>query len=213
MKALTKSQWIILSPILVVIGCHLSARIGMFFIGKWAFIPVVLTMWVMGLFFLKLGSTNHSLSKWLSKVPGKFGWKFLVLLVGLLPITLFLSYWELLLSWEIFIPYLILALINPFIEEFYWRGLLLDHTQHWKKWQAVLYSTFIFALNHPMSFGMFSELNWGFSVFISTFIMGIIWSVGYQKIGSLRWMVFSHFLVDSLNVSVPAFLDLFKPVW
>ena len=106
-----------------------------------------------------------------------------------------------------------LALINPWIEEFYWRGLLLNYTKDWLNWFAVLYSSALFALNHA-AFGINSELNSGFEIVVSTFIMGVVWAWVYKKTQSLRWVIFAHFLVDFLGLSVPAFLDLWeKGAW
>ncbi len=34
--------------------------------------------------------------------------------------------------------WLLLALINPWLEEGYWRGLLMDATDRWPGWLAVL---------------------------------------------------------------------------
>ncbi len=210
---MSKERLVLLSPIFMVIICHLVARISSSMIGKWAFIPVMLTMWAVCWIMISLSGKSAIQNKWLGKSKGKWGWKVLVLLIGLLPLPVFLLHWDLLKAWEIFIPYILIAVINPFMEEFYWRGVLLDRLTHLPHWQGVLYAAFFFALYHPLSFGVFSELNAGYTVFVSTFVMGLIWGIAYKKIGSLRWMIFSHFLVDSFNLSVPAFLDLFEQNW
>ena len=210
MQKLTKKQWIILSPLIMVGLCHVTAKISSSLIGKWAFIPVMLCLWIVSIFFIKLSKEDQIKEKWLKSVKGKYLWKLLIIIVGLLPLPVFLMHWELLKSIEIFIPYLLIAFLNPFIEEFYWRGVLIDNLSDTSNWVAILYSSFFFALNHPASFGMFSNSNSGYIVFASTFIMGIIWGIGYKKTGSLRVVIFSHFLVDVFNLSVPAFLDLFQ---
>jgi membrane protease YdiL (CAAX protease family) len=101
------------------------------------------------------------------------------------------------------------ALINPWIEEFYWRGLLLDFTKNWSYWASVLYSGFLFSINHA-AFGINSKLNSGVEIVLSTLIMGIVWGFVYKKTNSLRWTILAHFLVDFLGLSVPAFLDLWE---
>ena len=210
MQKLSKKQWIILSPLIMVFNCHVIARFSSNLIGKWAFIPVMLCLWITAIFFINLSKESQIREKWLKSVKGKYVWKLLIISIGLLPLPVFLMHWELLKSIEILIPYLLIAFINPFIEEFYWRGVLLDNLRGIPNWIAILYSSFFFALNHPASFGIFSNSNSGYIVFASTFIMGIIWAIGYKKIGSLRIVIFSHFLVDIFNLSVPAFLDLFQ---
>ncbi len=73
-----------------------------------------------------------------------------------------------------------MALINPWVEEFYWRGLLLEYTKNWTNWTAILFTSLVFALSHAV-FGVNSELNSGLTVMISTFIMGIIWGLVFKK--------------------------------
>ncbi|MBD3903325.1 CPBP family intramembrane metalloprotease [Chryseobacterium sp. C-2] len=106
-------------------------------------------------------------------------------------------------------PWILIALINPWMEEFYWRGLLTDHTKKWNGLFSILFSSILFSLNH-LVFGIHSELFRGYEVLLSTFVMGMVWAITYKKTNSLRWVILSHFLVDFLNLSVPSFLDLYK---
>lgn len=106
-------------------------------------------------------------------------------------------------------PWIILVLINPWLEEFYWRELLSDYTKHWKTALSILFTSVVFSANHAV-FGKNSDLFKGYTVVISTLIIGIVWSITYKKTNSLRWVIIFHFLVDFLNLSAPAFLDLFK---
>ena len=206
----SQKKIVIFSPIIMVAACHVAARVGSIYMGKWAFIPVMLTIWIVAFTFLYLFADEQFYRKWFTKKEDNIGIKFLLVLIGLLPLPIFLLHWQTLDSITILVPYVILALVNPFFEELYWRGLLLEYTQSWPKWQSVIYTSFFFAINHPLSFGVFSVLNSGYTVFTSTFVMGVVWAIGYQKIGNLGLIIFSHFLVDTLNLSVPAFLDLFK---
>lgn len=106
-------------------------------------------------------------------------------------------------------PWIILVLINPWLEEFYWRELLSDYTKRWKTALSILFTSVVFSANHAV-FGKNSDLFKGYTVVISTLIIGIVWSITYKKTNSLRWVIIFHFLVDFLNLSAPAFLDLFK---
>jgi len=170
---------------------------------------MILIGWTLWLFFiLKYGGVD-SIKKWLDKSKGKFVWKILGLVVGLIPLPIFLLHNETLAAWQVWLPWILLALINPWIEEFYWRGLLLDHTKNWPNWTSILFTSSLFALNH-IAFGINSEVNRGVELIIVTLIMGVVWAIVYKKTESLRWAVFSHFLVDFFNLSAPAFLDLFN---
>ncbi|SDK87446.1 CAAX amino terminal protease self- immunity [Sphingobacterium mizutaii] len=146
---------------------------------------------------------------WLKKPQKNWGWNIVAIIVGLIPLPIFLKFNYLLADWTIWLPWILLALINPFLEEFYWRGLLMDSTKTWNRALAILFTSVVFSVNHGV-FGINSELFRGYEVIFSTFIMGLVWAITYKKTDSLRWVIASHFLVDFLNLSAPAFLDLFK---
>jgi membrane protease YdiL (CAAX protease family) len=210
---MTNKRIVILSPFLIISVNFGIAYVFGHLIGKWAFIPMISTGWILWLFFiLKFGGTD-SIKKWVSKPSRKKWWALLAVLVGLVPLPLFIFHSNTLSDWTIWLPWITLALINPWIEEFYWRGLLLDFTNNWSNWTSVLYSSFLFAINHA-AFGINSELNSGFEIVLSTLIMGIVWGFVYKKTRSLRWTIFAHFLVDFFGLSAPAFLDLWtKGSW
>ncbi|OBX22897.1 MULTISPECIES: CPBP family intramembrane glutamic endopeptidase [Bizionia] len=178
-------------------------------IGKWAFIPIIVIEWCLFLFFILRYTEKETRQKWLQKPKGSFGWNILALFIGILPLPLFLMHYDTLDIWYVWLPWILLALINPWLEEFYWRGLLLDYTKNWSKWQAIFFTSFVFAMNHA-AFGVNSELNSGLVVIISTFIMGLIWGLVYKKTNSLRWIILAHFLVDIFNLSAASFLDLYE---
>ena len=205
-----KNNVIVLSsPFLILLVNFIVAFIFGKIIGKWAFIPIILIEWCLFMFFvLKFGGVS-SIKTWLQKSSGSVGWSVLAVLMGVITLPLFLMHYELLAGWQIWLPWILLALINPWIEEFYWRGLLMDYTSGWSGWQSILFTSSVFALNHTV-FGVNSEVNSGFTIVISTFIMGLVWGLVFKKAGSLRWVIFAHFLVDFFSLSVPSFLDLFK---
>ncbi len=210
---MTKRNIVIASPFLII-----AANFGAAFafgpiIGKWSFIPMILIGWTLWLFFIIKFGRIDSIKKWLKKPTGSIGWSLLGIVIGLIPLPLFIFHSETLSRWHIWLPWILLALVNPWIEEFYWRGLLLDFTENWSKWTSVLYGSLLFAINHA-AFGINSELNSGFEIIISTLIMGVVWAIVYNKTKSLRWVIFAHFLVDFLGLSAAAFLDLWeKGTW
>lgn len=208
MNIITKKNIVLLSPFLIISVNIFVAVIFGKIIGKWAFIPIILVEWCLFAFFIWRYGGTDSIKKWLKKPSGNFGWSILALLIGFIPLPIFLMHFRLLNSWEIFLPWILLALINPWIEEFYWRGLLLDYTNDWNKWLPAIFTSLIFAGNHAV-FGINSELLNGVEILISTFVMGLIWAVVYQKTNSLRWAIFAHFLVDFFSLSAPSFLDLY----
>jgi membrane protease YdiL (CAAX protease family) len=206
---LTKKKIVLASPFLIIaINFGIAFLFGNI-IGKWAFIPIILIEWCLFLFFILRYAEKETRKKWLQKSKGSFGWNILALFIGILPLPLFLLHYEALGIWQVWLPWILLTLINPWLEEFYWRGLLLDNTKNWSNWTAIIFTSLVFALNHAV-FGVNSELNSGIIVIISTFIMGIVWGLVYKKTDSLRWIILAHFLVDFFNLSAASFLDLYE---
>lgn len=205
---LTKKNIVIASPFLII---AISFGIAFLFgnsIGKWAFIPIILIQWCLFLLFTFKYTEKETRKKWFQKSKSAFGWNILALCIGILPLPIFIMHYQTLGQWQVWLPWILLALINPWIEECYWRGLLLEHTKNWSNWTAIIFTSLVFALSHAV-FGVNSELNSGFTVLISTLIMGIIWGLVFKKTNSLRWIIFAHFLVDFFNLSASSFLDLY----
>ena len=209
MELKNKRRLVLLSPFVIIAINFVTAVIAGDIIGKWAFVPIILIEWCLFMAVVLWAGGIDSVKKWLRPPLKKRGYLILALLSGCIPIPIFMMHYQLLAPVHIWVPWLVLALVNPWIEEFYWRGLLLEYSSHWKLWQAILFSSFVFALNH-LVFGINSELNQGLTVFVSTFVMGLLWAIVFKKTLSLRWVIFAHFLVDIFNLSVPSFLDLYE---
>src|SRR5215470_14766369 len=90
---INRHQLIIISPLIMVLTCHLVARFGSSLMSKWAFIPVILTLWLIALIFLK-PLQHGTYKKWFGKNKGNAIWKGLVILVGILPLPVFLIHWQ-----------------------------------------------------------------------------------------------------------------------
>ncbi|MEM8525542.1 MAG: CPBP family intramembrane glutamic endopeptidase [Bacteroidota bacterium] len=203
-----KNIMLVSPPLITICGSIVALTFGAI-IGKWAFVPLIISTWILFGYFVYRFSDVPQRKSWLAKSEGTWGWAILALVVGLIPLPILLRFYDTLSPWIVWLPWALIAIINPWFEEFYWRGLLLDYTKNWKKWQAVLYTSFFFSFNHVI-FSFNSDMSKGIELFISTFIMGVVWAIVYQKTKSLRWCIFSHFLVDTFNLSAAVFLDLFS---
>jgi len=206
----SKRSIVIGSPLIIITTNFLSAYFFGALIGKWVFIPIILIEWCWFIFFIARFGGRISIKLWLRKPDHNSIWTVFAVILGLVPFPIFLLHKGLLAEWTVWLPWIILAIVNPWLEEFYWRGLLLDNISRWNKWIAILFSSLLFAANHAV-FGIYSELMRGPEIFVSTLVMGIVWAVTYKKTGSLRWVLIAHFLVDFFNLSVPSFLDLYQP--
>jgi uncharacterized protein len=199
---------ILWSPLIVIGLGHLTAQMAGVWLGAWAWLPLTLVFWTTLSLFIVLGGGRESVRRWLSKPQGSRGWLLLAALVGFIPFIVFLQNWRLLAPVWIWLPWLLFALINPWLEEGYWRGLLLDAASEWKAWASVLYTSAVYAASHPLMWGVNSFANREIVVLVSTFVMGVCWAIIYRRTGSLRYAVFSHVLVDLFNLSVAIFLNL-----
>ena len=206
-----RQRLILLSPLVIIAVGYLIARLAGGVFGIWVWIPMTLVVWGMFGFMIVWGGGRDAIKRWLQAPQGAWGWAVLAIVVGLIPLSVFFSGWNLFPSVWIVLAWLLFALINPLLEEGYWRGLLLDNTKYWPSWLSVLYSTFFFAINHPLTIGVYSIANRNPVTLISTIIMGLAWAVVYRKTHSLRWTIFAHVLVDLLNLSILAFLNIVVP--
>ncbi|MEM9775156.1 MAG: type II CAAX endopeptidase family protein [Chloroflexota bacterium] len=206
-----RRNFIIFSPVLLIVIGRLIAQLAGPILDVWVWVPLVITFWVLFFAFVVLGDGWQSLKRWVSGSRQGWGWSLLAVAIGLVPLQLMISNFNLFESAWLIIAWIVFAVVNAPLEEFYWRGLLLDAISNWPGWLGVLYTSFLFAINHTLTLGVYSIANRHPATLVSTFVMGVIWALAYKKTGSLRWAIVGHFLVDIFNLSVLAFLNLYIP--
>lgn len=180
-------------------------------LGAWAAAPTVLVFWL-GIAFV---------SWWYADVKRpseRFGagtrsrvWSSLAVLVGLLSLHGFLSHWQLLSDAKTVVFWLVFALVNPWIEETYWRGLLIDATASWGAAASLLYSSFWFAASHPLIWGVHALPLRKVEAVGALLFVGLIWGATYQRTGSLRACVAGHMLANFLGLAALVLLNLYDP--
>ena len=111
-----------------------------------------------------------------------------------------------LLKWDHWLLlHLIICLVNPFMEEMYWRGLATRFSI--KPLYSYLFSTIAFAASHPLILGVNSPGVAGWIGFTGTFLVGsMLWLV-FFKTGSLWLCVLIHFLIDFFGVAAYTLAD------
>ncbi len=206
-----RQRLIFISPLAIIAIGHVTARAAGAVLEVWAWLPLTLILWGLFALLIAWGGGREAVRRWARPPQGAWGWSGLAIVVGLIPLPLFVLNVRRFDSPGLVLAWVIFALVNPLLEEGYWRGLLLDRTAGWSGWLSVPYSSFFFAINHPLTFGVHSIANRHPVTMISTFIMGLIWAIVYRRTGSLRWTVLAHFLVDLFNLSVLAFLNVYVP--
>jgi uncharacterized protein len=208
---LTKKQLIWISPVLVVAVSAITIRVAAMSMGVWAWLPWILVYWAIIGGLALWGGGRESIGRWMKPAGGHWLWSALAVVLGLSGITMFISSWQLITPLFIFIPWLILGVVNPVLEEWYWRGLMLNMTQTWPAWIRVLYSSALFSLNHVFGIAVTSIGSRNPIFLINTFVLGVLFSIIYLKTKSLKWLILGHALADLLGLSVAVFLNLWVP--
>jgi len=182
------------------------------FLGVFAYIPVLIIYWsVLSIFILLNGNIKNTVKSWLQPPKGSKWWSVIPFLFIFMSLPMILMNWSLLADLYILISLIIFSLINPWFEEFYWRGLILDITKNWPLWSRLLYSSLFFTLNHPLMIGIFSIANRMVIFLFTTFILATIYCLIYIKTSSLRWLILAHALLDFIGMATAVFLNYYIP--
>ena len=151
------------------------------------------------------------IKRWLQPSKGNILWSILPFFFAIMTIPMLIINWHFLANLEVLIPLIIFTAINPFMEGFFWRGLILDTLEKRPFWAKVLYSSVIFTLIHPLVIGIFSIANRMVIFLFTTLFLSIIFAIVYIKTSSLRWLILAHLLLDFLGISTAVFLNYYIP--
>lgn len=196
-----------IAPIITIFIGFLTALISSPFLGNWAFVTLAMMYYGCIVYFIGKDST-FDLKVAYSRPKLKI-WTILVaVVVGFLPLFVFITNIKLL-AHPYTILWLLFALINPFFEETFWRGYVMNGLKE-KPVLAVIWSTLMFTLSHPLMWGVFSITLREPAMLISLLVMGSMWGLIYIKTKNLWLCVISHVLVDVFNMNIFAFLDMIE---
>ncbi len=196
------------SPIIIILVAFVIAFLGGNVFGVWVWVPIVIANWCLIALFVWLNGGKPLAIRWLSPSQGAWYWHGLALIPVLPLLPFFIINIHFYSEWWILLLTIGIALVNPWFEEAYWRGLLLDRTSEWSYWLSLLYSTVLFTLNH-LPPGVHS-IAIRYTVF-AVFPMGLVWGIVYKKTKSLRWPILGHFLVNIFAQTIPAYMNLLGP--
>lgn len=215
MTQLTKSYKILFfAPLIVLLitrmGIELFANILPL---KFSWIPSFITYFTvieLVILFCKrnLGITLNNLSFTLKPFPQTKRFIFGIVIPALLPLGFFvLNINRVPVSF--FALILVFAILNPFFEESFWRGLLSHIPANNKT--IIFYSAFLFGFSHYFLWGAYWFADppriWIASS-VTTFIMGSFWMWFFLKEKKFSYLLISHFLVDVFNLSIAVFYGL-----
>ena len=193
------------SPILIILVLFTIPFLAGNVFGLWVWVPIMITYWFLISLIILINGGKPLVSRWLARSKGAWYWNGLALIPVLPLLPTFIDNINFYSEWWILLLTIVFVLVNPWFEEAYWRGLLLDHTNEWPNWVSLLYSSVFFAINH-LPLAVYS-IAIRYTI-IPVFVMGLVWSIVYKKTESLRWVILGHFLVNLFALTIPAFLDL-----
>lgn len=205
-------RWVvILSPIgLIALGHAVQVLAGPA-LGAWAVVPTMLVFWATIAGLVLWYGRGQLPRAWLERPRGPRAWSIVAVAVGLLALRQFLAGWPVLKSPPLFALWLGFGLINPWFEEGYWRGLLIDAAGGRLKGLAVAYSTLLFAASHPLIWGVHSVALRHPAALVGLVLVGGVWGMTYWRTGSLRFTLVGHACACLFGLSVPVLLNLHVP--
>ena len=202
------SLFFIISPVLILFITQAAAIFLGKFLGDLVYIPIILIYWAaLGLIILKYG-TDH-IKHWLKKPQGHWIWLVIAGLVSLSTLPLFLQHYDFLRYLAVLIPSVIFFLINPWLEEFYWRGMLIDVTEKWPAWVSIIYSSILFTLWHT-AFAWYSIGVRSLSFYLPVLILGLVMGLIYKNTKSLWQAILSHMLINIFNLGIPVLMNMIE---
>lgn len=198
------------SPLLVIATCHLVAIWSVPKLGIWAWIPLQAAYWsLLALICWSSGKLPALLSAFTRRTTWK--WWVIGVVVGLIPLPILLRNTSLLRMHSLVVYWLVIAVLNPFFEEAYWRGLLGSLTAQWATMPSLAYTSLFFAIAHPLLWGVFSTGNRSWQTVAALIVMGLVWGATFRRTSSLQAVTLSHCLVDIGNMTVWVFMNLYVP--
>jgi membrane protease YdiL (CAAX protease family) len=202
----------VFSPFALIGSGHLLQRVLGEVLGVWSWIPTMLFFWAVVAALAVTCVGRDGVRRWWRPGRSASAWSALAVLMGLLSLPQFLLHWPVLREPHVFALWLVFAAVNPWFEEGYWRGLLLDATAGWNGFVSVLYSATLFALSHPLIWGVHSVPQRSPVVLPVLLAVGLVWAVAYRRTGTLRWTVAGHACANLFGLAAPVLLNLHDPV-
>jgi len=199
------------SPLLLILVGHCVEQVTSSVLGAWTWVPAMLAFWTaIALLVKSLGSADGP-RRWFRAPGSRSIWCWLSVGVGLLGLPGFLAHWRIVASPAVLVLWLAFALINPLFEETYWRGFVLDATSSWPPAISVAYSAVLFAVSHPLIWGVHSAALRDWKVVPVLAVIGFIWAMAYRRTGSVWCSVIGHALCNLLGMSVPVLMNIYSP--
>jgi uncharacterized protein len=200
-----RKRFILISPLFIIGLGYLASQMTRGISGPWAWVPLALIYWGMLAGFILAAGRKTSILRWLSRPRRSLGLSILAVAVCILPLLVLVfkpHLGEVIAEW---VPGFLFVLINPWFEEGFWRGLLMDAASIWPTWLGALYSGVLFSISYPLVWGKFVPASGSPGLILTSLLAGFIWALIYRRTGSLRWVIVGHILFNALSFTASIF--------
>jgi hypothetical protein len=197
-------------PVAVIAVCRILVKLLLPITAPYTWVPGMFIYWfvIFSIVYFDSKKKNKSITSYLKRTNAKVYLVILALVIGCLPLPIFILNIKLMNNGFFILSWLFVAMVNPFFEEIFWRGYMLEHEAKMPFWIKSTYASLLFTLSHVFIWGIFSTAMLTKELIVSVFIMGLAWSLIYRKSKSIVLPYFSHMLVDIFNLSVLAMMNL-----
>ncbi|MDR2479243.1 MAG: CPBP family intramembrane metalloprotease [Treponema sp.] len=206
---MNKRVIVLISPAALIAFCSASVVLLHVRMGEWVFIPAFVLYWGISFAITFAFAGAPYIHHLFQKPAGSRIWPIMAIVIGFIPVSILLRNLNIITA-PLLLLNMLFALVNPFFEELYWRGFVLDFAFS-SKIAGSLYSSVFFIASHLFIWGVFSYGNRNLFLFLSLAIMSAAWCVIRIQTKSLWWCIVSHFLVDVFNLLVFVMLNKYIP--
>jgi membrane protease YdiL (CAAX protease family) len=167
-----------------------------------AWLPPVIVYWLSLATAIALLRGFGAYRHWLQPSQGRWGWLALLNPIFIIiPTVIFFGSLSLTGGVRV-LAWVLITIMNPIVEEGFWRATLMDASRDWPWSASILYSAVWFGLSHPLVIGINIALAAGVMAFIGKFINGLIWSLVYERTKSLRWSIATNILANVFSIGI-----------
>lgn len=186
MTVLQRHRLLLLSPFAVIAVGQLAARIISPRGGTWAWAYLFAGYWITLAGFILWGGGREAIFQWLQPSQGGSFWPITTMVFSLVTtLWMVIPNCRLLLRPGILFPTVAFTLINPCLEEGYWRGLIIDAMARWPRWLAILFSGSLSAINHLFVMVVVPAAR-NPAVWAYQLVLGLLMGIVYTKTNSIN---------------------------